>query len=707
MPRYTFGSFSLDSETRLLLRDGEPVLMAGKTLDTLLVLVQNRGRLVDKDELLARIWPGTVVEEANLSQNIFTVRKILGDSPKDHRYIATIAGRGYQFVAPVAEVTAATLPEPHRFWARNRTIPLTAIAVAVVLAAWFVLRFPSKTPAELTQLRLTFNPSENPVGSAAISPDGRYLAYSDTAGIRLKLLSTGEERLIPTPGGVPLSVASHVDSWFPDGTQLLVHSKDADGHGSMWTTSVMGQSTSELRRDASGWAVSPDGRHIAFSPSVPLYSGREIWMMDSQGDNAQKILGLEADEWLWSVHWSPDGQRLAYIRAKRVSNKLLQFTETCDLKGANRVEVLAIRDQDPWVQDIVWLPEGRIVYSQLESPTSNNANLWQIDVDTQRGTPTSRPRRLTQRGGPRLWGLSASADGKRLALQKATFQGQAYLGQLEAGGTRMPPPRRLTKDEANDSPMAWTTDSKAVLSVSDRDGIPVIFKQAIARDEPEVLTAGQKSAYLPRLSPDGASVLYLEPSATPAVRMMRIPVNGGLPQFVLELRNWIDFQCTGAPANLCAILEESEDQKQLILTAFDPIKGRGKLLRAVEKDPNAGDFAAGLSPDGAAFAIARRGEAEIHIRLLSLSGGADREIIVRNWPNISGLYWSADGKGFYCGSTSPQGSSLLHADLTGTAQVLWRNTGATGIGGVPSPDGRYLALWAESSNSNVWVLEGF
>ena len=64
------------------------------------------------------------------------------------------------------------------------------------------------------------------------------------------------------------------------------------------------------------------------------------------------------------------------------------------------------------------------------------------------------------------------------------------------------------------------------------------------------------------------------------------------------------------------------------------------------------------------------GEAEIHIRLLSLSGGADREIAVKGWPNITGLNWSPDGKGLYCGSVSPQGSTLLYVDLKGNAVVL-------------------------------------
>ncbi len=108
MPRYTFGPFTLDTEARVLLSDHEPIPLAGKIFDTLVLLVQNHGRLMDKDELLSSVWQGTIVEEANLSQAIFTVRRILGDSPKNPRYIATIAGRGYQFVAPVTELAAET-----------------------------------------------------------------------------------------------------------------------------------------------------------------------------------------------------------------------------------------------------------------------------------------------------------------------------------------------------------------------------------------------------------------------------------------------------------------------------------------------------------------------------------------------------------------------------------------------------------------------
>jgi hypothetical protein len=100
---------------------------------------------------------------------------------------------------------------------------------------------------------------------------------------------------------------------------------------------------------------------------------------------------------------------------------------------------------------------------------------------------------------------------------------------------------------------------------------------------------------------------------------------------------------------------------------------------------------------------------KIHLRLLSLTGGSDREITVKEWPGITGLYWSPDGKRIYCGSVSPQGSgALLSVDLAGNAKVLWQHEVAgPALWGIPSPDGRYLAIGAPARNSNIWTLEGF
>jgi len=98
---YEFGAFRVDGNKRLLTRDGMPVQLTPKVFDTLLHLVQHCGTAVGKDELMRAIWPDTIVEENNLNQNISILRRVLGDCRTEHRYIATVPGYGYRFVAEV------------------------------------------------------------------------------------------------------------------------------------------------------------------------------------------------------------------------------------------------------------------------------------------------------------------------------------------------------------------------------------------------------------------------------------------------------------------------------------------------------------------------------------------------------------------------------------------------------------------------------
>ena len=104
---YEFGPFQIDKLNHVLLRDGETLPLKPKVFDTLLLLVENRGRVLDKDELLSRLWPDTVVEESNLSQNVYLLRKVLGEEPRGETYIETMPKRGYRFVASVSEVEGA------------------------------------------------------------------------------------------------------------------------------------------------------------------------------------------------------------------------------------------------------------------------------------------------------------------------------------------------------------------------------------------------------------------------------------------------------------------------------------------------------------------------------------------------------------------------------------------------------------------------
>src|SRR5215471_10216416 len=100
---YAFGSFVADPVEGVLYRDGHPTVLALKSFEVLVVLIERRNRLVPKDEILGLVWADTFVEENNLARHISTLRKALSDHPHDSEYITTLAGRGYRFVAPVQE----------------------------------------------------------------------------------------------------------------------------------------------------------------------------------------------------------------------------------------------------------------------------------------------------------------------------------------------------------------------------------------------------------------------------------------------------------------------------------------------------------------------------------------------------------------------------------------------------------------------------
>ena len=168
---YEFGDFRLDASKRRLLRGVEPVPLTPKVFDTLLYMVEHRGNVITKDELMAALWPDTAVEENNLGQNISKLRSVLGESRGENRYIATAPGRGYRFVAEVkaladengreaaeavpsepipapAEVVTTSPPARHsgRLKGRGRTVVLVGLlAAASCVGAFYIWRARTKT----------------------------------------------------------------------------------------------------------------------------------------------------------------------------------------------------------------------------------------------------------------------------------------------------------------------------------------------------------------------------------------------------------------------------------------------------------------------------------------------------------------------------------------------------------------------------------
>ncbi len=212
---FEFGEFQIDPAERLLLQNGQTVSLTPKAFDTLLVLVENRGRLIEKDELMQAIWPDTFVEEAGLTRNISSLRKALGEIPGETSYIETIPRRGYRFVAEVKETwqetsesvtggeedflsdTDAEKSQRASVFASSRARMAVVISLVVLTAAviYFMVKAgssqPASTPGTGTLAVLPFKV----VGAGA---ETEHLGIGMTDTLITALSSVRDMRVLPT-----------------------------------------------------------------------------------------------------------------------------------------------------------------------------------------------------------------------------------------------------------------------------------------------------------------------------------------------------------------------------------------------------------------------------------------------------------------------------------------------------------------------------
>jgi len=628
--------------------------------------------------------------------------------------------------------------EPRRFGARWWVAGVGVLALLVVAGAIF--RFPNRHPptspglSELKQRQLTDNSTDNPVASGAISPDGKYLAYADLKGIHIKLIETGERADVPQPEelkGMQVNWGI-VFTWVRDGTRFIANAYMPGRHSSIWTVPAMGGAPYKIRDNGEAQTVSRDGSWVAFLSNWGRWGYREIWVMRPDGSGAHKLYDTDEKSAFGGAEWSPDGQRLGYVTLHEASDKGEMAIESRDLKGGPAVTVLADAvAAGPWS----WLPDGRVVYSWDEGgPPSETCNLRSEQIDLLTGKPTEKPRRLTNWAGFCLDNPSPSADSKRLVFRGWAWHANVYVADLDPAGTHLTIPRRLTLNEGRNFPAAWTPDSKAIVFESYRDRQWRILKQCLNRDTPEPIVTVTEQMFnaQPRVSPDGTWILY--PAVYSSVggtsapyQLLRVRINGGRPEQVLRASFYDSPQsrtapgCARAPASLCAIAERSSDGKQIMFTAFDPLKGRDREITRVDVEPTGRGYVWDLSPDGTRIALLQffggtepgQSPAGRQIRVIALNSPRSEEIIVKGWDNLQSVDWTADGKALFVSGATREGSALLHVDLHGNARVLWERKGgvepwfALAPWAVPSPDGRHLAIYDWSVNSNMWIIENF
>jgi serine/threonine protein kinase/dipeptidyl aminopeptidase/acylaminoacyl peptidase len=601
----------------------------------------------------------------------------------------------------------------HRWMTASAVV---AVLVAIGIGFWVAARpTPSSTVQREIKLRqLTANSSENHVGSGAISPDGKYLAYSDFKGMHLKSVATGATQPLPMPKLPDIQeLECSIIAWFPDNARLLVNTRDAKSGGdwfstgsSIWIIPVSGAAPRRLRGNAMAFSVSPDGSLISFVTNKGRFGDREIWLMGPNGEGSRKLYETDETRAVAGNLWSPDGKRILYVLIEASGSGTLLSR---DLNGGAATTVLPA-DIMTTTNDIIWLPDGRFIYTMgepVQEGVSGTCSSWIMRLDARTGQPLEKATHLSNTIGC-LSSSSVTKDSKKFVFMKWAFHPTVYVGDITTGKSGIAKSRHFTLTESQDSVVDWTSDSKALILMSNRDGQEGIYRQALNEDSADLLVASSRNDLTGfRVSPDGwllysSSRRQGDPAGT--VLVNRVPTGGGDPQPVVAVRPSSAITCARLPSHTCLLVERSEDHKWLVVSDFDPIKGRGPELAQIEVDPTVDGWGCSISPDGAKIAVIAN--ADGRIRILSLRGRLLQTIRSRSMYNMQEIEWAADGKGFYV-SANAKGIALLYVDLQGNVRSVWDSHGGNWARGLPSPDGRHMAIQTSTNEGNMWMMEEF
>jgi DNA-binding winged helix-turn-helix (wHTH) protein/Tol biopolymer transport system component len=556
-PIYHFGQFALDPNKRALFRHGKPVALTPKAFDVLLYLAQNPNRVISKEELLKGVWAGSFVEEGNLTQNVFLLRKVLADESGDSGLIVTVPRVGYQFAAQVATVAdtslvpasapgnlvlegvqstthivieeeeiesdsgPSVLPGSH-----PKALPAPAssakrrgyiVALAVVgLAAAVVFR-PTLPPPTVTRIRQLTHLGTL-VHNTKLLTDGPRIYFRAWDGKDRAL------RYVSPEGGEVFSVDSpfpHMDvnDLSPSGSEfLVVNLADRrrttyadDDLPSVWRIGVPSGSprpVGDLRARESSW--SPDGRAIACA------MGSDLYLVDPDGTNARKLASLPGDPFY--LRWSPDGKRLRFSVADPHRNAaiLWQF----DLVSKVVAPVLPDSADSTGVLPGGWTSDGR--YFLYTASGDGARNVWAIR-ETNDLMHKVNPKPVPITAGPLTFYLpTPSKDGKSVFVVGEQLRGE--LMRYDSTAKQFVPyAKGVSGDQVTFSRdgqwMAYVDFPSSALVRSRLDG-----------SERRQLTFPPMRALNPQWSPDGTQIAFQASAQTGAhPKIYLISSSGGLP----------------------------------------------------------------------------------------------------------------------------------------------------------------------------------
>ncbi|HEX5705959.1 MAG TPA: winged helix-turn-helix domain-containing protein [Pyrinomonadaceae bacterium] len=446
---YLFDEFRLDPSRRVLLRGGLPVALNPKALELLLALVEHRAEVLTKDELLGAVWPDQIVEENNLTVHVSALRKALGEKKGDGRFIVTVPGRGYSFVADVrrdapdeavvvarhtltritVEDDGAAVGREVATAARGSRVALAVVAALLVAFGFLVAvrDFGARDgAARFERFGARRQTSTGKVLAAALSPDGNYIAYAQAE-------PEGQSLWVKHVAGVgPVRIAE------PKAAEYWGLTFTPDGHHVYATTFERSQADPVLSKiPVHGGATerlpvvtnaavtfSPDGRRIAYVVSSSSSGGSILWTADPDG-SAKKFVALRKDPNPFAfmgatVAWSPDGETIACAVINNGDEGLHMTVTGYDARGGGERSLTARR----WniVNSVAWARGGLLVTG--EAAQGSPSQVWFVSSEGDARSVTNDLNSYS--------GVSVARDGRSLVTVQTDTTSGIWTGQAGA-----------------------------------------------------------------------------------------------------------------------------------------------------------------------------------------------------------------------------------------------------------------------------------
>jgi serine/threonine protein kinase len=589
----------------------------------------------------------------------------------------------------------ASQPRPKRrlsYWAAVALIPLGLAAAGYVWST-------RTSPAPIVERQLTSS-FGSVIFESAISPDGASLAYADKTGLYLRILDSGEIHQLPCPPGARV----YQIGWFPNNRDLLVTAMPGSSRRTqLWAMSVFGGAPKLVRDDVRDFGISPEGSRIAFIPN----SVDSVWVMSSAGDQARRVLSSSPGSVYATPIWYPRTDVVLYTSTALASGKSSLRSVNLETGKPGPFRVV-----EGFKQEYGVLRDGRVLTLEgqpvVDSVTDITANL-------KNGRPATEGRLIRQWPGFFVYRPTFSADGKRMAFLKRVAELAVYVAELKDEGSRLEGIRRLVLRGTDNRPRGWTPDGQAVVYDSDLGGVYHILKQRLDSATPESIVDSLESAIYGRFSPDGRWMLYGLKKQNGDFSLMRMPVSGGAPELLWNVRRIAHYYCTNLPANFCVLEEQRGGQMAfhlLDLSREPPPAGFAELPEVGRTDWVPTNWA--LSPDGSSIAMVKDDSSEDRIRILKLRSALDNgmnplsDVRLSGWTGLYTITWAHAGRGWYVSNRMVRSTgSFLYVDLTGKVTVLKAPESYIPSWGIPSPDGRHLAFGSSPGIANAWMIENF